>query len=77
MRSYGAEKRSVLQMAIQVSNGRVPVLSGVAENSTAAACRYARDCEKLGADGVSTTARGVGGAATPGGYVTSDGAGGR
>jgi 4-hydroxy-tetrahydrodipicolinate synthase len=47
-----AEKRSVLQMAIQVSNGRVPVLSGVAENSTAAACRYARDCEKLGADGL-------------------------
>jgi 4-hydroxy-tetrahydrodipicolinate synthase len=33
-------------------NGRVPVLSGVAESSTAAGCRYVRDCEDLGADGV-------------------------
>jgi len=31
--------------------GRVPVLSGVAETSTAEACRYVRDGEKLGADG--------------------------
>ena len=29
----------------------MPVLSGVAEMSTAAACQYVRDCEKLGADG--------------------------
>jgi 1-pyrroline-4-hydroxy-2-carboxylate deaminase len=46
------EKREVLRLAQRVSNGRVPVLSGVAENSTAAACRYARDCEQLGLDGL-------------------------
>jgi dihydrodipicolinate synthase/N-acetylneuraminate lyase len=46
------EKRSVMRMAIEVSGGRLPVLSGVAEFSTAAACRYVRDMEKLGADGV-------------------------
>jgi len=46
------EKRQVLQMAIEVVRGRVPVLSGVAECSTAMACRYARDMERLGADGL-------------------------
>ena len=45
------EKRLVMKAMIKVVNGRVPVLSGVAETSTPAACRYARDCEKLGADG--------------------------
>jgi 4-hydroxy-tetrahydrodipicolinate synthase len=46
------EKRRVIEMAVRTSNSRVPVLSGVAENSTPAACRYVRDCEELGADGV-------------------------
>src|SRR5258706_2253226 len=46
------EKRRVMELAIKASRGRVPVLSGVAENSTAAACRYARDMEKLGAGGL-------------------------
>jgi len=46
------EKRRVVEMAVKTSAGRVPVLSGVAECSTAAACRYARDMEKLGADGL-------------------------
>src|SRR5438552_5599786 len=46
------EKRRVMELAIKTSAGRVPVLSGVAECSTAAACRYARDMEKLGADGL-------------------------
>lgn len=45
------EKRSVVRLAVEVAGGRVPVLSGVAENSTALACQYVRDCEKLGADG--------------------------
>ncbi|MEO8427353.1 MAG: dihydrodipicolinate synthase family protein [Verrucomicrobiota bacterium] len=45
------EKRRVVEATVKVANGRVPVLSGVAENSTAAACRYARDCEELGASG--------------------------
>jgi 1-pyrroline-4-hydroxy-2-carboxylate deaminase len=45
------EKRQVLEGAVGASGGRVPVLSGVAETSTAAACRYVRDGERLGADG--------------------------
>lgn len=45
------EKRSVVKRAIEVARGRVPVLSGVAESSTAAACAYVRDCVALGADG--------------------------
>lgn len=45
------EKRRVIRLAVEVARGRVPVLSGVAENSTAAACAYVRDGEKLGADG--------------------------
>src|SRR5262245_455396 len=46
-----AEKREVVALAVRVAAGRVPVLSGVAEMSTRAACQYVRDCEKLGADG--------------------------
>ncbi len=46
------EKRAVMKAAIEAVAGRVPVLSGVAENSTAAACRYARDMESLGAQGL-------------------------
>jgi len=46
-----SEKHAVMRAAIEASNGRVPVLSGVAECSTAAAIEYARDLESLGADG--------------------------
>ncbi|HEX5324710.1 MAG TPA: dihydrodipicolinate synthase family protein, partial [Capsulimonadaceae bacterium] len=46
------EKLQVMRMAIETARGRVPVLSGVAECSTAAACRYAREMERLGADGL-------------------------
>ena len=45
------EKRGVMQAMIQAVAGRVPVLSGVAESSCLEACRYVKDCEKLGADG--------------------------
>lgn len=48
----GEEKRRVMEAMVKVVNGRVPVLSGVAETSTAEAVRYVRDVEKLGADGV-------------------------
>jgi dihydrodipicolinate synthase/N-acetylneuraminate lyase len=48
----GAEKRQLLAAMIGAVNGRVPVLSGVAETSTAEAVRYVQDVEKLGADGV-------------------------
>lgn len=46
------EKREVLRAAVEAAKGRVPVLSGVAECTTAAACRFAADAEKLGADGL-------------------------
>lgn len=46
------EKRLVIEAMVKAVNGRVKVLSGVAETSTAEACRYARDVEKLGVDGV-------------------------
>lgn len=46
------EKRAVVKHAIEVAAGRVPVLSGVAEMSTAAASQYVQDMEALGADGV-------------------------
>jgi 4-hydroxy-tetrahydrodipicolinate synthase len=45
------EKRRVIRAMIQGVNGRVPILSGVAETSTAEACRYMRDLERLGVDG--------------------------
>ena len=46
------EKRRVIEAMVKVVNGRVTVLSGVAETSTGEAVRYVRDMEKLGADGV-------------------------
>ena len=45
------EKRRVLVAMVKVIDGRVPALSGVAESSTAEACRYVRDGERLGLDG--------------------------
>ena len=45
------EKRRVVEATVKVADARVPVLSGVAETSTVAACRYVRDCERLGAEG--------------------------
>jgi 1-pyrroline-4-hydroxy-2-carboxylate deaminase len=45
------EKRTLVAEAVKCAAGRLPVLSGVAEMSTAAACRYVHDCEKLGASG--------------------------
>jgi 1-pyrroline-4-hydroxy-2-carboxylate deaminase len=46
------EKRLVIEAMVKAVKGRVKVLSGVAESSTAEACRYARDVEKLGVDGI-------------------------
>ena len=46
------EKLRVLRMAVEQVAGRVPVLSGVAECSTALACRFAADAERAGADGL-------------------------
>ena len=46
------EKGAVLKMAIETADGRVPVLSGVAENSTIQACRFAEAAGRLGVDGL-------------------------
>lgn len=46
-----AEKREVLVRAAAVAAGRVPVLAGVAETTTAAACETVRAWADLGADG--------------------------
>jgi 4-hydroxy-tetrahydrodipicolinate synthase len=47
-----AEKLAVLRAAVDMAAGRVPVLSGVAECSTALACRFAADAQKTGAAGL-------------------------
>src|SRR6202166_4562343 len=46
------EKRRVLAAAVEVSAGRAPVIVGVSEFTTAAAASFARDAERLGADGL-------------------------
>jgi 4-hydroxy-tetrahydrodipicolinate synthase len=48
----GEEKRTVLAAVKEVTRGRVPVLTGVAEYTTALAVGDARDAEKIGADGL-------------------------
>ncbi|RZL86607.1 MAG: dihydrodipicolinate synthase family protein, partial [Variovorax sp.] len=48
----GDEKRTILKAAVEVVAGRVPVLTGVSEFDTRRAVAYARDAEKLGADGL-------------------------
>lgn len=46
------EKRTVLAAVKEVTAGKVPLLSGVAENTTALAAGFARDAEKIGIDGL-------------------------
>jgi 4-hydroxy-tetrahydrodipicolinate synthase len=46
------EKLDVLRAAVRQVAARVPVLTGVAECSTALACRFAADARKLGVDGL-------------------------
>jgi 4-hydroxy-tetrahydrodipicolinate synthase len=45
------EKRRVVSTMLKAVDGRVPVLSGVAEAATNEAVRYVRDCERLGLNG--------------------------
>ncbi len=47
----GDEKQEIVQLAVQVSGGRVPVLSAVAETTTAGACRFVERASKHGVDG--------------------------
>jgi len=47
-----AEKLDVLRAAVDHVDGRCPVLSGVAECTTALACRFAIDAKRIGVDGL-------------------------
>jgi 4-hydroxy-tetrahydrodipicolinate synthase len=47
-----SEKRDILKATVDTVAGRVPVLTGVAETSTARACRYAEDAKAIGVDGL-------------------------
>ncbi len=46
------EKRAVLKAAVESVNKRIPVITGVSELTTPRAVAYARDAEKIGADGL-------------------------
>jgi dihydrodipicolinate synthase/N-acetylneuraminate lyase len=46
------EKLTVMKELKQAVGGRIPVLTGVAEYTTALACRFARDAENIGLDGL-------------------------
>ena len=48
---YG-EKLEILREMKRAVRGRIPVLTGVAEYTTALACRFARDAEQIGVDGL-------------------------
>jgi len=46
-----AEKRAVVQCAVEAARGRVPVLTGVAEMTTRSAAKYMIDCQEIGVSG--------------------------
>ena len=45
------EKRKVLAGAVEAAAGRVPIVVGVSEFTTATAMQFVRDAERIGADG--------------------------
>ncbi|MFP8967195.1 dihydrodipicolinate synthase family protein [Pokkaliibacter sp. CJK22405] len=46
-----AEKRQVVSAVVEAVDGRVPVIAGTAEATTAEACRYVGDVSELGVSG--------------------------
>ncbi len=46
------EKRQIVELAVQKAAGKIPVLVGIAEYTTQLAQDLAKDCQKLGADGI-------------------------
>jgi 4-hydroxy-tetrahydrodipicolinate synthase len=46
------EKRAVLKAAVATAGGKVPIITGVSEFTTASAVAYARDAERIGVDGL-------------------------
>jgi len=47
-----SEKLTFLREMLPVIAGRIPTVTGVAEYTTALACRYASDAERIGVDGL-------------------------
>lgn len=46
------EQRRVIQIVIEEARGRVPVIAGAGGNNTAHVIKLARECERLGVDGL-------------------------
>jgi 1-pyrroline-4-hydroxy-2-carboxylate deaminase len=46
------EKRAVLRASVESVGGKVPIITGVSEFTTAGAIAYARDAERIGVDGL-------------------------
>lgn len=46
------EKRAVLRASVESVGGKVPIITGVSEFTTASAIAYARDAERIGVDGL-------------------------
>src|SRR5260370_22911217 len=46
------EKLEGIRIALETADGRIPVLTGVAEYTTAKACRFAREAERIGVNGL-------------------------
>lgn len=46
------EHRRVIQIVVEEARGRVPVIAGAGGNNTAHVIKLARDCERLGVDGL-------------------------
>jgi 1-pyrroline-4-hydroxy-2-carboxylate deaminase len=46
------EKRAVLKAAVEAADGKVPIITGVSEFTTANAVAYARDAQRIGVDGL-------------------------
>jgi len=46
------EKRAVLEVAVEVAAGKIPVIAGVSELTTAAAVAFARDAAAIGVTGL-------------------------
>lgn len=51
--SFSAEEKAqLLRAAVATADGRIPILTGIAEYTTAQACGYAAEAASIGADGL-------------------------
>lgn len=54
--STDARRREILETAVEVANGRVPVLAGIIDMQTERMIEHARDAQAIGVDGIVATA---------------------